>query len=223
MGATMLEEDCALRDGRRVPLSVCGQPDGGRTIVLAPGAGSDRRHPFLVALQETLAAAGWTAVTFDFPYRAAGRKLPDPRPVLEAAWRAALRHVAERFGARDVGIGGRSMGGRMAAHVAADGAAVQGLVFLGFPLHPAGKPDVARAEPLGRITAPMLFVQGTRDALADRALLRGVLDGMPRATLVEIPEADHGFRVPKRLGTEASVRATIADAVIRWLDALPRA
>jgi predicted alpha/beta-hydrolase family hydrolase len=110
------------------------------------------------------------------------------------------------------------MGGRMAAHVAADGADVQGLVFLGFPLHPAGKPDVVRAEPLGRIAAPMLFVQGTRDALADRTLLRGVLDGLPRATLVELEDADHGFRVPKRRGSEADVRATIAGAVIRWLD-----
>jgi predicted alpha/beta-hydrolase family hydrolase len=218
----MLDDECALDGGRRVPLSICGREDAGRAIVLAPGAGSDRRHPFLVALQDALAAAGWTAVTFDFPYRAAGKKLPDPRPVLEAAWRAVLRRVAERLAPSDVVIGGRSMGGRMAAHVAADGAVVKGLVFLGFPLHPAGKPDVARAEPLARIAAPMLFVQGTRDALADRGSMRGVLDGLPRATLVEIPEGDHGFRVPKRLGTEASVRATIADAVIRWLDDRPR-
>lgn len=216
------DEECTLRDGRPVPLTIAGAPDAGRAIVLAPGAGSDRRHPFLVALQGALADAGWTAVTFDFPYRAAGRKLPDPRPVLEAAWRAVLRHVAARVAARDVVIGGRSMGGRIAAHVAADGADVGGLVFLGFPLHPAGKPDTTRAEPLARITAPMLFIQGTRDALADRALLRGVLDGLPRATLVEIAEGDHGFRVPKRRGTEATVRAAVADAVIRWLDALPR-
>lgn len=215
----MVEDDeCTLGDGRRVPLSVCGPTDAGRAIVLAPGAGSDRRHPFLAGVQQTLAAAGWTAVTFDFPYRAAGRKLPDPRPVLEAAWRAVLHHTAERFAPRDVVIGGRSMGGRMAAHVAADGAAVDGLVFLGFPLHPTGKPDVARAEPLARIAAPMLFVQGTRDALADRALLRGVLDGLPRATLVELEDGDHGFRVPKRHGTETEVRARIAGAIVSWLD-----
>lgn len=219
----IVDDECMLSDGRLIPLSVCGPADAGRAIVLAPGAGSDRRHPFLVAVQTSLADAGWTAVTFDFAYRAAGRKLPDPRPVLEAAWHAVLRRVAERHAPRDVVIGGRSMGGRMAAHVAADGAAVDGLVFLGFPLHPAGKPDVARAEPLARIDAPMLFVQGTRDALADRTLLRGVLDGLPRATLVEIDEGDHGFRVPKRRGTEASVRATIADTVIRWLDARPDA
>ncbi len=221
--AVLQDDECTLRDGRRVPLSVCGPTDARRAIVLAPGAGSDRRHPFLAGLQRSLAAAGWTVVTFDFPYRAAGRKLPDPRPVLEAAWRAVLRHTTERFAPRDVVIGGRSMGGRMAAHVAAIGAAVDALVFLGFPLHPAGKPDVVRAEPLARITAPMLFVQGTRDALADRALLRGVLDGLPRATLVEIEDGDHGFRVPKRHGTEADVRARIAGAIVSWLDGRPRA
>lgn len=218
----VVDEECTLLDGRRVPVSVHG-PAGRPTIVLAPGAGSDRRHPFLAALQTSLAEAGWTAVTFDFPYRAAGRKLPDPRPVLEGAWRAVLAHVAARLAPPSVVIGGRSMGGRMAAHVAADGAHVRGLVFLGFPLHPAGKPDVARAAPLARIAAPMLFVQGTRDALAERPLMRGVLDGLPRATLVEIPDGDHGFRIPRRHGTEAEVRATIAAAIIRWLGALPPA
>ncbi len=219
----VLDDETTLLDGRRIPLSVAGPTPGHPAIVLAPGAGSDRRHPFLAALQVALADAGWTAVTFDFPYRAAGRKLPDPRPVLEAAWHAVLAHVRARYQPAGVVIGGRSMGGRMAAHVAADGATVRGLVFLGFPLHPAGKPDVSRAAPLARITAPMLFVQGTRDALADRTLLRGVLDGLPRATLVELPDGDHGFRVPKRVGDEAWVRSTIAAAVIRWLGDLPAA
>jgi predicted alpha/beta-hydrolase family hydrolase len=118
-------------------------------------------------------------------------------------------------------IGGRSMGGRIASHVAADGADARGLLFFAFPLHPAGRPGTARAAHLPRITVPMLFVQGTKDALADPALLRGVLQDLPHATLHEIPDADHGFRVPRRSGrSDASVRAEVVAAATAWLDNL---
>src|SRR5262249_49963851 len=186
----------------------------------------DRHHPSLVALQEALAEAGWPTLVFNFPYREAGRRVPDPRPVLEGCWRAALEAVRreQRLSPPWVVIRGRSMGGRIASDVAADGVpagvGLRGLVFLGFPLHPAGRPGTERAAHLSRITVPMLFVQGTRDALADRTLLATVLRDLPQATLHEIAGADHGFRVPRARGSEASVRAEVVATVVAWLDNL---
>src|SRR5215475_4093409 len=137
-------------------------------VVLAPGAGSSRNHASLAGIQTGLADAGWTTVTFDFPYREAGRRIPDRQPVLERCWRAVLDAVQTdaRLAPPWIAIGGRSMGGRIASHVAAAGAPVNGLVFLGFPLHPAGRPGVERVAHLPSIAVPMLFVQGARDALA---------------------------------------------------------
>lgn len=147
----------------------------GRTpvVILAHGAGTDRRHPSLVRVQEGLRDAGWPVVLFNFPYREAGKRVPDARPALEGCWRAVIGAVrAEpRLAPPWIVIGGRSMGGRIASHVAAEGADVRGLVFLAFPLHAAGRPSTERATHLSRITVPMLFVQGTRDSLADRTLL----------------------------------------------------
>ena len=227
MGARDLEMRVALPRGGAVSAGVVLAPDHrpGRTpvVILAPGAGSDRRHPALVRIQAGLADAGWTTVTFDFPYREAGRRVPDARPVLEACWRAVLDAIRKepRLAPPRVVIGGRSLGGRIASHVAADGASVDGLVFLAFPLHPAGRPGTERAAHLSRIAVPMLFVQGTRDALADPALLAGVLRDLPRATLHEIVGADHGFRIARRLGDDASVHAAVLAAITAWLDNLP--
>jgi uncharacterized protein len=198
----------------------------GRTplVILAPGAGVDRRHASLTGIQEALADAGWPTVTFNFPYREAGRRIPDPRPVLEGCWRFVLDAVRKepRLAPPWVVIGGRSMGGRIASHVAADGADVRGLVFLAFPLHPAGRPGTERAAHLARIAVPMLFVQGSKDTLAEPALLAAVLRELPRATLHEIAGADHTFRIPRRAGRDdASVRAEVVGAVIAWLDNLP--
>ena len=207
-----------LADGAITWGSVVPAAAGAPAVVLAPGAGSDRGHPLLVAVQDALAGAGFAVVTFDFPYRTAGRRLPDRAPVLEACWRAVLAWVAATLEPRWIAAGGGSMGGRMASHVAAQGAALRALVFLGFPLHPAGRPGVGRAAHLARVTAPMLFVQGTRDALAERPLLADVLAELPQATLYEIPGADHGFRVPKRTGrSEADVTREIAGVVTAWL------
>ena len=192
-------------------------------MVLAPGAGSSRHHVSLSGIQTGLAHAGWTTVTFDFPYREAGRLIPDRQPVLERCWRAVLAAVQTdaRLAPPWIAIGGRSMGGRIASHVAAAGAPVSGLVFLGFPLHPAGRPSVERAAHLPSIAVPMLFVQGTRDALAERAFLAGVLAELPRATLHDIEGADHSFRVPRRAGrTEETVRDEIVKVVADWLRSL---
>src|SRR4029453_10225527 len=198
----------------------------GRTpvVILAHGAGTDRRHPSLVRLQEGLRDAGWPTVVFNFPYREAGKRVPDARPVLETCWRAVIAAVrAEpRLAPPWIVIGGRSMGGRIASHVAAEGADVRGLVFLAFPLHPAGGASPEGAPHLPRISVPMLFVQGTRDPLADRTLLGGVLAALPQATLHEIPDADHSFRVPRRSGRDdASVRGEVVLTITEWLDNLP--
>ncbi len=200
----------------------------GRTpvVVLAHGAGTDRRHPSLVAVQEGLVAAGWPTVLFNFPYREAGRRIPDAPPVLERCWRAVIAavRVEPRLSPPWVVIGGRSMGGRIASHVAAAGdplAGVRGLLFLGFPLHSAGRPATERAAHLRRIALPMLFLQGTRDALADRTLLAGVLRDLPRAEVHWLDDADHSFRVPRRSGrSEASVRAEVLGRMTAWLDNL---
>jgi len=192
-------------------------------VVLAPGAGSSRNHPSLSGIQTGLADAGWTTVTFDFPYREAGRRIPDRQPALERCWRAVLDAVQTdaRLVPPWIAIGGRSMGGRIASHVAAAGAPVNGLVFLGFPLHAAGRRGVERAAHLPSIAMPMLFVQGTRDALAEPALLAGVLAGLPRATLHAIEGADHSFRVPKGGGrTEGAVRDEIVKVVADWLQSI---
>jgi uncharacterized protein len=220
--------EVVLGDGVHLPVALAEPPAGApvrrTTAVLAPGAGSSMRHPSLVAIQTALALAGVATATFDFPYRARGARAPDRLPTLVAAYRAVLDALRRdpAVAAGRIVIGGRSLGGRVASHVAAEGASVDGLVFLAFPLHPPGKPGIERAAHLGRIGAPMLFVQGTRDAFARADLLARVLRGLPRATLHAIPDADHGFRVPKRTGrTEADVRDEAVRAILGWLDAVP--
>jgi hypothetical protein len=188
-------------------------------LILAHGAGTSMRHPSLCRLQEGLSARGVVTVTFDFPYRATGRGMPDRMPVLVEAYRRVIDVVRED-GYRRLFIGGRSMGGRAASHVAAEGVAVNGLVFLGFPLHQPGKPSTSRAAHLDTIEAPMLFVQGTRDTFAEWALLSEVLARLPGTTLHAIPDADHGFHVPKRTGrTDGEVLEGVVEVVARWMDA----
>src|SRR5262245_12036930 len=128
-------------------------------VVLAPGAGSDMRHPWLVAVADALSQRGFSTVRFNFPYKERRGRIPDPAPVLEACYRAVLAQLREdrELDARRLMIGGKSMGGRMASHLAAAGEPVDGLLFLGYPLHPAGKPDKLRVAHLGRISVPMLF------------------------------------------------------------------
>jgi predicted alpha/beta-hydrolase family hydrolase len=230
MAADGFEMRVEVSAGRAVSAGVALPADHrpGRTpvVVLAHGAGTDRRHPSIVAIQDGLAAAGWPTVVFNFPYREAGRRIPDARPVLEGCWRAVVEavRIEPRLSPPWVAIGGRSMGGRIASHVAADGApvGVRGLVFLGFPLHPAGRPATDRAAHLARIAAPMLFVQGTKDALADATLLAEVLGRLPQAEVHWLAGADHSFRVPRRSGRDdAEVRAEIVGRVTSWLDNLP--
>jgi hypothetical protein len=192
----------------------------GVTVVLAHGAGSAMDHPFVVAFAAGLAARGVAAVRFNFPYVERGDRVPDRAPVLEACYRAVLRAVrADPTLAGRLVIGGKSLGGRMASHLAAASEAVDGLLFLGYPLHPAGRPQQLRAAHLPRIAAPMLFLTGTRDPLCPLETLRPVLAGLPRATLHVVADADHAFAVRKKSGrTSAAVMDELLAATCTWLD-----
>lgn len=209
----------ALGPDDSVGLLWSGPPRGRVAILLAHGAGADMRSDFMEAYAEGLGARGHTTLRFNFPYKEAGKKLPDGPPVLERALRAAAAHLrAEVPGARVV-LAGKSMGGRYASLVAAKGEPADGLLFLGYPLHPAGKDGPLRAAHLARITAPMLFVQGSRDALCRLDLLRPALAPLAaRARLHVLEGGDHSFVLPKsaRRGPDV-VREEVLDGVDRWL------
>ena len=200
-------------------------PSGPRrdvTAIVAHGAGTAMDHPFLVAYADGLAARGVAAVRFNFPYTERGDRAPDRAPVLEACYRAVLAAVrTDPALAGRIVIGGKSMGGRMASHLAAAGEAVDGLVFLGYPLHPAGRPQQQRAAHLPSITAPMLFLTGTRDALCPLEILRPVLAGLPNAILHVVEDGDHSFAVRKKSGRNATeVMDELLTATCDWLDAI---
>ncbi|HET8645620.1 MAG TPA: alpha/beta family hydrolase, partial [Vicinamibacteria bacterium] len=197
-----------------------GQAPRRTVVVLGHGAGGDRRTPFLVRLAEALAAGGRGAVLYNFPYTDRRGRRPDPPAVLEMTARAAAEAARELFSAQRVVTGGKSMGGRIASQVAAGGGA-DGLVFLGYPLHPPAKPEQLRDAHLPAVRAPMLFVQGTRDAFARWDLLEAVLRRLgPQATLHAVEGGDHSFKVPARAGVKAAeVEARVQEAVTAWLDA----
>jgi hypothetical protein len=197
------------------------RPPGAKSLLaLAHGAGADMRHAFLAEIAERLAARGVATLRYQFPYAERRQRRPDPAPVLEATVRAALGEAARQAEGLPLLAGGKSMGGRMTSRVAAEAPppGVRGLVFLGFPLHPAGRPSRERADHLARVALPMLFLQGTRDRLADRDLLRAVLQELgPRAVLHEVEGGDHSFRVPRGAGgSEPQVLDEVADAIERF-------
>ena len=206
-------------DGGALPALLVRPADARWLYVLAHGAGAGMRHAFREAIAAALAERAIATLRWEMPYMAAQRKRPDPPAVCEAAARAAIAR-AEAIGLPMI-AGGKSMGGRMTSQAAAKGALpIAGLAFLGFPLHPARQPATARAAHLARVPQPMLFVQGTRDALAEPALTRRIVAALPRATLVEIDGADHGFAVPARRRGD-DILGEVAGAIARWLAALP--
>lgn len=190
-------------------------------LALAHGAGAGMGHPFMQAMAEGLGHRGIATLRFQFPYMEAQKKRPDHRAVLERTWQAAITAASDLARQRPLFLGGKSMGGRIASHVAATpaGAGIAGLVFFGFPLHPAGRPDTTRALHLAAVTAPMLFIQGTRDALADLPLTREVTAALgPRVTLHIIDDGDHSFAVRKRSGRTTSEAWTEAlDTAAVWM------
>jgi uncharacterized protein len=174
-------------------------------------------HPFMAAVADGLSARGVATLRFQFPYMESGSKRPDRPALAHAAIRAAAA-VAAGFGL-PLFAGGKSFGGRMTSQAQAQAplSAVRGLVFLGFPLHPANRPSTDRADHLAAVGIPMLFVQGTRDALADMALLSPMVDALG-AVLYRCDNADHSFHVPARLGiTDAQVLDAAMDRIVDWM------
>lgn len=194
--------------------------DAHTLFVFAHGAGAGMRHVFMETLAQTLAGVGVATMRYQFPYTQRGTRRIDPRPVLLKTVRSAVATAHELDLDLPIVAGGKSMGGRMTsmAHAAEPLEGCAGLVFVGFPLHPAGKPGIERAEHLQHIGIPTLFLQGTRDKLADLELLRPVVDGMrPSPTLHIVDGADHGFHVLKRSGrTDDEVMAELAETTADW-------
>lgn len=197
-------------------------PDGGEApvLILGHGAGANQTSSFMVHFATSLAARGVDTITFNFVYTEQGRRMPDRNDKLENCYRAVI--AAVRRGRRLV-IGGKSMGGRIASQIAAAGLEdIAGLAFLGYPLHPPGRPDELRSEHLGHIRVPMLFVQGSRDAFGTPDELRAALaDADVAADLCVVEGGDHSFNVPKRSAmTQDQVYDFVLDAMVRWLHAL---
>ena len=196
----------------------------GVTLILGHGADAGQTSDFIVSFAGGLAARGIDMVTFNFLYREQGRRIPDPNDKLEACWRGVIEAVREQMkSCRDaLAIGGKSMGGRIASQVAAGGVSeLAGLVFLGYPLHPPGRPDRLRAKHLSDVKAPMLFVQGSRDAFGTPAELQPILKTLKvPAELYEIAGGDHSFKVLKSAGVpQEDVYKAIQDRIDQWLRA----
>lgn len=200
-------------------------PEARCLFVLAHGAGAGMRHPFLRAVSLALARRRVGTFRYQFPYMQRGSRRPDSPPVLTETVRAAVEAAGRETGGLPLIAGGKSMGGRMTSQAAAEGdlPGVRGLAFLGFPLHVAKAKSETRAQHLSRVSLPMLFLQGTRDDLADLSLMRRVVEGLRgRATLHVCEGADHSFHVLKRSGrTDPEVLEEVAGAVSAWLASQP--
>jgi hypothetical protein len=197
-------------------------PEGAHAAyVFAHGAGAGMRHPFMAAMAARLAARGVASLRYQFPSMEHGARRPDVPRVAHATVRAAVEAANARWPALPLFAGGKSFGGRMTsqAQAALPLPGVRGLVFLGFPLHPADRPGSERGDHLDRVSCPMLFVQGTRDELADAALVRGLIDRLGSgATLLTIDDADHAFHVRRRSGSDdGRVLERIVDAMRDWM------
>ncbi len=196
-------------------------PDAKALYLFAHGAGAGMTHRSMTSNAEGLATRGIATLRFQFPYMEKGSKRPDPPRIAHAAVRAAAEVAARAAPDLPLFAGGRSFGGRMTSQAQADAPlpGVRGLAFIGFPLHPAGKPAVDRADHLARVEVPMLFVSGARDSLAETDLLVPVVAGLgDRAKLRLIAEADHSLKVPAKSGrTPAEAEGEALDAIADWM------
>src|SRR5437016_10395317 len=195
-------------------------PDARRLYVLAHGAGAGMRHPFLESIAQALAERSMATLRYQFPYMERRASRPDPPAVAAATVRAAVEEAARVAPGLPLVAGGKSFGGRMTSTAQAEDplSGVRGLVFLGFPLHPPGRPGDKRAEHLAQVRIPMLFLQGDRDEFADLNLLKPVVKRLGAgATLYPVEGGDHSFHVLKRSGkTDADVMSELVDAIVKW-------
>jgi hypothetical protein len=198
-------------------------PPGSRALyVLAHGAGAGMNHPFMTAVAGGLAERGIATLRYQFPYMEKRSKRPDPPKLAQAAVRAAVAEASRLGPGVPLFAGGKSFGGRMTSQAQAESplAGVRGIVFLGFPLHPPGRPSDERGKHLLEVQIPMLFLQGTRDELADLELVQSLVARLgPRASLELFEGADHSFRVPARSGRkDGEILAELLDSLAEWVD-----
>jgi len=188
-------------------------------IILAHGAGQGMQSPFMTFFHKELFERGFATVRFNFDYMDAKRQVPDPQPKLRARYREVVQGVLSEHKPSRLIIGGKSMGGRIASYIAADEPGVDGLVFLGYPLHAPGKTNQLRDEHLYALKLPMLFISGTRDTLAQRDLLQNVVDKIgANATLVWVEGGDHSLKRGKK--DSESLKQAV-DTIDRWIYGLP--
>ena len=189
--------------------------DRQNVLILAHGAGAGMNTPFMAYFHDELAVRGVLTVKFEFEYMEQKRKAPDPQPKLRQRYRQVIEEVHHTLHPRRIFAGGKSMGGRVASYIAGEFEMVNGLVFLGYPLHPPGKPDQLRDEHLYSLERPMLFISGTRDSLARRDLLEQVVDRIgARATMVWIEGGDHSLKTGRKGDNGLNVAA---DAISKWI------
>lgn len=192
-------------------------------LVLAHGAGAGQKSAWMVKAARALADAGVTCLTFDFPYITAGRKVPDRAPVLEAHWRAVLDEARRACGDLPLFIGGKSMGGRIASHIASQGTTgVSGLVFFGYPLHPPGRPEQRRDAHLPAIAEPMLFIQGSADTFGNESEMTALMPSLQQGTLHVIRGGDHSFKVPGGAGAQGPAFEDVVSTAVGWMRAHAR-
>lgn len=211
----------AVQDAGEVSAILLQPPSAQCLLVLAHGAGAGMNHPFMTAIANELAAAGVASFRFQFPYMEQRRRVPDRPPVLTATVQAAIQAASKVAPNLPLFAGGKSLGGRMTS-LAGRLDNVRGLVFFGFPLHPPNQPGTKRAGHLSEVKLPMLFLQGTRDALADLKLLRPILAKLgTQATLQVIDGADHSFHVLKTSGrTDKEVLNELTQSASDWMKKL---
>ena len=216
-----VEDAFSIETSRGETAALLAVPAGAHALVaLGHGAGAGMGSPFMQGIARALRDAGVATLLFDFPYMHAGRRSPDPAPALVATWRAVAAAAGERTDLPIV-VGGKSLGGRIASIAVSEGMAAHGLVFLGYPLHPPGRPDRVRDEHLDRVSVPMLFVQGTRDAFARPDLLAAVLGRLgDRARIVTVDGGDHSFRVPGGERDGGRIGAGLAGPVAEFVESV---
>ncbi|MCC9145064.1 MULTISPECIES: alpha/beta family hydrolase [unclassified Arthrobacter] len=211
--------DLAIPVGEGTVSAVLSRPsDPDVTIVVAHGAGAGMEHPFLTGFTGALNDGGAATLRFNFPYREAGKKFPDRAPAAVAAWKAVMEAVEARHDGAPVWACGKSFGGRMASMAVADGMPAAGLVYLGYPLHPPGKPEKLRDEHLYGLTLPMLFLQGTRDTFALPGELEPVAERIgPNAHVQRIEGGNHSFEVRGQKRTPDAIGAGLAEPVLDFI------
>lgn len=201
-----------------VSVEIDGPAKAKTLLFLAPGAGAGFDHPFMAKVAADVGAAGITVCRFNFVYAEKGRKAPDKQPILESTYGAVVDQIRETLKPKSVFLGGKSMGGRIASYVAIE-RPCKGLVFLGYPLHPPGRPDRIRDAHLAEVPCPMLFVEGTRDPFCPlETLSKVIVDRKLDAEVAVIDGGDHSFKVPRSSGrsTEDAL-GEVADTVVRWV------